>query len=352
MAVVCRLLAIMAVPFAGNASMADCSARGSAQGIAAGHDMSGKVVFFTGSDTGIGYETALALAGVNASIIIANHNSASGQAAAANITRLTGNRNVEVEQLDLASFKSIRAVAALVLAKRSTVDIVINDAGMGSAGGTSLTEDGFEEVMQVNYIGHFLLEQLFLPALRASKGKLIHVASGSGFAACQNAKLPAGCINDVDVLDKMVKTPSAPNTSNYGITKLMMIYNARELAAREAARGSGMRAYAVRPGLVDTPLVRRGMPPPVQKRFCSWPICAAGRRGLACDTPCPMPETAGGCSPTYVAVTALPADLDGELVWLCRKEAPPAWGDAKQNQAKLYDMSLRWIGSVSTSLTV
>jgi len=70
---------------------------------------------------------ALALAGLNAQIIIANHNAKSGQAAVDNITRLTGNSKVEALQLDLSSFDSVRKVAAAVLAKHQVLDVVIND---------------------------------------------------------------------------------------------------------------------------------------------------------------------------------------------------------------------------------
>lgn len=331
----------------------DCSPRGSAQGIAAGHDMSGKIVFFTGSDTGIGYETALALAGINASIIIANHNAAKGQAAAENITRLTGNHNVEVVELDLGSFKSVHAVAASVLAKHKGIDVVINDAGI-STSGAPLTEDGFEPVMEVNYLGHFLLEQLLLPALRARQGKLIHVASGASYEACPEAGLPQGCLDNVTVLEKLIRTPTIVNkTGNYGLTKFMMVYNALELAAREVARGSGMRAYAIRPGFVDTPLVRRTVPPATAKAWCSWPICAnGGCWPLPNPPPCPMPETAGGCSPTYAAVTDLPQDQDGDFYFLCKKVTPPAWTNAKENQAKLYDMSLACTGLADTSVAI
>lgn len=315
----------------------DCSARGNAQSIASGHDLTGKVVLLTGSDTGIGYETALALAGVKATVIIANHNAEKGQEAAANITRLTGNTKVESLQLDLSSFNSTRKVAATVLAKHESLDILINDAGVATPQ-KGLTADGFEYVMQVNYISHFLLEQLLLPALRASgAGKVIHVSSGAGFRPGTT---------DLDNMSAIAKSPTS--TSNYGLTKFMMIYNARELSVREAALGSKVRGYSIRPGLVDTPLVREHMPEWMQKELCSKPICGAGFRGQDCDTPCPMKPSAGANSPTYVAVTDLPEDQAGDLYWQCQPETPPAWSDAAANQAKLYDMSLGWTSASSS----
>jgi NAD(P)-dependent dehydrogenase (short-subunit alcohol dehydrogenase family) len=331
----------------------DCSARGSAQGIAAGHNMTGKLALLTGSDTGIGYETALALAGLNAQIIIANHNAKKGQAAVDNITRLTGNTKVEALQLDLSSFDSVRKVAATVLSKHKVLDVVINDAGTGSPYG--LTNDGFEYVVEVNYLGHFLLEQLFLPALRASSnGKVIHVSSGASFIPCQfggpnGTYVTVPNCTDLGKLANITKTPQKYST--YGLTKFMMIYNARELAVREAARGSKVRAYSIRPGLVDTPLERQN-PDSWRKKLCSLPNCAAGFRDGRCDTPCPMPQTAGAVSPTYVAVTDLPADQDGDLYWQCKPATAPVWENAETNQRKLYDMSLKWTGTSSMSMMI
>lgn len=300
--------------------------------------MSGKVALFTGSDTGVGYETALAVAGRNASIIIANHNAARGKAAVSNITRLTGNSRVESLVLDLSSFASVRQVVAEVLAKHTVLDLVIMDAGVSTPHG--VTKDGFEYVVQVNYLGHFLLEQLVLPALRASQaGKLIHVSSGASYLACY------GHAPDCTSLDKIAAIVKANTTvSNYGLTKFMQVYNARELALREKARGSKVRAYAIRPGLVDTPLVERTMPPTQEKYLCSVPQCVNGWRGHKCDT-CPMPASAGANSPTYVAVTDLPVEQDGDFYFMCKVTKPPAWTDVEANQAKLYDMSLHWTGT-------
>lgn len=322
----------------------DCSAgTGSAKAIAAGHDMENKVAFFTGSDTGVGYETALALAGQGATIIIANHNASKGQAAVENITRITGNKKVEVFELDLASFDSCRKVAAAVLSKYKVLDLVIMDSGVSLPRG--LTKDGFEYVMQVNYLGHFLLQQLFLPALRASPGgKLIEVSSGLSYMPCTQG-MPSNC-TDLDMIANIAK--SETKMSNYGLTKLMMVYNARELARREVAAGSKVRAYAIRPGLVETPLQQRTMPKIMQDVLCSFPTCANGWRGLRCDA-CPMSPSAGAVSPTYLAVTDIPADQDGDFYWQCQVAPPPEWADADTKQAKLYDMALKWTGTSASA---
>lgn len=323
----------------------DCSSHGSAKDIAAGHDFTGKVVFMTGGDSGIGYETALALARINATVIIANRNVESGQVAVANITNITGNAKVESMQVDLSSFASVQQLASGLLAKYDKLDVVIFDAGVSTPHG--LTKDGFEFVLQVNYISHFLLEQLILPALRCSSaGKLIQITSGEAYDPCQD--WGANC-TDLESLARIVKTPT--KISNYRLSKFMMLENARELSMREAASGSAVRGYSLEPGFVDTPLVRRTTSPETIKRYCSVPDCAAGwKDNHTCETPCPMPQTAGACTPTYVAVTRFSSDMDGAVFEQCNDIKPPPY--ALENQKGLYGMSLSWTEALSMNVVV
>ncbi len=117
-------------------------------------------------------------------------------------------------------------------------------------------------------LGHFLLEQLLLPALRASKGKLVHVASYAAYYACEQYGLQKGCVDNITILEKLVKIATVGQQTNYGMSKFMMVYNARELAKRETAQGSGVRAYSIRPGFVATPMTHP-LPPATVKAWCS-----------------------------------------------------------------------------------
>ena len=80
------------------------------------------------------------------------------------IIKLTGNKNVVVRHLDLASFKSVRKFVTDILNSESRLDILINNAGCCGYGWT-LTEDGLETQMQSNHFGHFLLTNLLLGKL-------------------------------------------------------------------------------------------------------------------------------------------------------------------------------------------
>jgi len=255
-----------------------------------------------------------------------------GKQAVANITRETGNSNVDVFPIDLSSFASVKKAAAAVLAKHPKLDILICDAGTSTP--RHLTEDGFEWVMQVNYIGHFLLQRLLLPTLRASPaGKVINVASGASYEACAQAMVKE-CTTPQNI-DKIAHTGDVPaNSSNYGLTKFMQVYESRELTIREKAHGSNVRAFTIRPGFVDTPLVRATVPPATNASWCNGPFKSYKT--------CPMPASAGACSPTFISVTDMPEDQAGDFYYLCEVVAPPTWLLADKRQTQLFDLSLKW----------
>lgn len=136
----------------------------------------GKTVIITGANTGIGKETARDLAWRKARVILACRDITKGLKAAAEIIESTGNENVEVKKLDLASFKSIKAFAEEVLMEEEKIDILINNAGY--LGPYAKTEDDLETTLQVNYLGPFLLTHLLLDKIKASSSsRIINVSS-------------------------------------------------------------------------------------------------------------------------------------------------------------------------------
>ena len=128
----------------------------------------GRVVLITGSNTGIGFEAALALYRGGATVILACRNAEKAAAARARMEAcsLHPEGRVMTVSLDLASFASVRACAAALLdacGDYPALDSIVLNAGRNGQGGTSV--DGCEEVYQTNYLGHFLLLQLLLPSL-------------------------------------------------------------------------------------------------------------------------------------------------------------------------------------------
>jgi NAD(P)-dependent dehydrogenase (short-subunit alcohol dehydrogenase family) len=149
-------------------------------------DMSGKVVLITGGNAGIGREGAAQLARWGATVVFTARDPERGERALADIRRKAGldpttargsdAERVQLLPLDLASFTSIRNLAATVLDQYERLDVLICNAG-GVLSDFRLTEEGFEATFGVNHLGHFLLSQLLLDRLRASAPARIVVAS-------------------------------------------------------------------------------------------------------------------------------------------------------------------------------
>jgi NAD(P)-dependent dehydrogenase (short-subunit alcohol dehydrogenase family) len=136
----------------------------------------GKTVIITGANTGIGKETARDLAWRKARVILACRDITKGLKTAAEIIESTGNKDVEVKKLDLATFKSIRKFAKEVNEEEEKISILINNAGY--LGPRKKTTDGLETIFQVNYLGHFLLTDLLLDKIKASSpSRIINVSS-------------------------------------------------------------------------------------------------------------------------------------------------------------------------------
>lgn len=137
-------------------------------------DLSGSTAVVTGANSGLGLQTALALASKGASVDLACRDRQRGEAAVKQIRAETGNKNVRLRQLDLASLDSVRRFAA---DQDGPVDLLINNAGV-MATPHRTTADGFELQFGVNHLGHFALTGLLLPALRkAPAARVVTVSS-------------------------------------------------------------------------------------------------------------------------------------------------------------------------------
>lgn len=140
-------------------------------------DMTGRVVIVTGSNTGIGKETARSLAARNARVILACRSIERGQQALQDIIKTTGNSNIVVKECNLASLRSVRNFAYDFINSENRLDVLICNAGTGTPFGRYLTEDGIEMQFQTNHLGHFLLVQLLLDMMRSSAPARIVITS-------------------------------------------------------------------------------------------------------------------------------------------------------------------------------
>jgi NAD(P)-dependent dehydrogenase (short-subunit alcohol dehydrogenase family) len=142
-----------------------------------GIDLTGKTVLITGGSSGLGQETARALAAHGARVMLTARNKEKGEAVAAGIRDSTGNQNVEVEDLELGSFASIRSFAGRFLARHPSLDILVKHSGV-MACPFARTSDGFELQFGSNHLGHFLLACLLAPALRkGAPSRVVSVSS-------------------------------------------------------------------------------------------------------------------------------------------------------------------------------
>ena len=144
--------------------------------VVAGVDLSGRAVVVTGAASGIGVETARALAMTGAGVTLAVRDVEAGERVAADITATTGNAAVRVERLDLADPASVDAFTA---AWRGPLHVLVNNAGV-MASPESYTARGWESQFAVNHLGHFALALGLHPALVADGEARVVSVSSSG----------------------------------------------------------------------------------------------------------------------------------------------------------------------------
>lgn len=140
-------------------------------------DLGGRVAVVTGANGGLGLETARALAGAGAHVVMAARNAEKAAAAEESVLGSAPRASLERVPLDLASLASVRAAAERILAAHERLDLLVSNAGV-MAVPERRTEDGFEMQLGVNHLGHFALTAHLLPALlRAEAARVVSVTS-------------------------------------------------------------------------------------------------------------------------------------------------------------------------------
>ncbi|XP_053399669.1 retinol dehydrogenase 14-like isoform X2 [Mercenaria mercenaria] len=202
--------------------------------------MNGKTVLITGANAGIGKETAKDLARRGARVLLACRDKSKADRAAEDIRKSTGNKNVVVYILDLASLKSIRQCANEVLSKEPKLDVLINNAGVFGAPRRK-TEDGFEMHFGTNHLGTFLFTNLLLDLLKKSApSKIVNVSSRGH----ERAQIDFENLNG----EKNYSFNGA-----YEQSKLANVLFTRELNKR--LQGTNVTANYLHPGVVDTGMI-------------------------------------------------------------------------------------------------
>ena len=216
--------------------------RRSACEVVEGIDLSGKVCVITGASSGLGRESARALAAGGARVILAARNRDALAESAAWIAAEVPGATTSTVELDLTALSSVRAAAAMIRDITPAVHVLMNNAGvMFTPFGR--TRGGFELQMGTNHFGHFELTRLLVPQLAAAGGARVVILSSGGHV-----------MGGVDFDDPHWERREYDKFTAYGASKTANILHAKEADRRLC--DLGIRAYAVHPGTVATSLAR------------------------------------------------------------------------------------------------
>ncbi|CDO86777.1 short-chain dehydrogenase [Mycobacterium triplex] len=210
-------------------------------------DQKGRVAVITGANTGLGYETAAALAERGAHVVLAVRNLDKGKDAAARITAQSPHADVALAELDLTSLASVRAAAEELRSEHDRIDLLINNAGVMWTP-KSTTADGFELQFGTNHLGHFAFTGLLLDRLLPVAGSRIVTVSSIGHRIRADIHF-----------DDLQWERSYNRVAAYGQAKLANLLFTYELQRRLAPRGTTI-AVAAHPGGSRTELTRN-LPP-------------------------------------------------------------------------------------------
>ena len=199
-------------------------------------DQRGRTALITGANSGLGLESARALAAKGATVLLACRSLEKASSTAAALRSETGGALIPLE-LDLADLKSVQRAAAEV----ERLDLLLNNAGV-MAPPRTLSRQGFELQFAVNHLGHVALTQALLPLLKQSaSGRVVHVSSGAAY------------FGRIQFDDLQGETRYRPWDA-YGQSKLANAMTALELQRQLEQEGSSVLSLVAHPGLARTHL--------------------------------------------------------------------------------------------------
>jgi NAD(P)-dependent dehydrogenase (short-subunit alcohol dehydrogenase family) len=209
-------------------------AQSTAAEVLQGIDLTGKLAVVTGGYSGIGIETTRALAAAGAHVVVPARRPDTAREA------LAGIEDVELDELDLADLDSVKSFAERLLASGRAIDIVIDSAAVMACPETRVGP-GWEAQFATNHLGHYALVNRLWPAIERGGGRVVAVSS-------------SGHHNSAMRWDDVQFTRGYDKWQAYGQAKTANALFAVQLDRYGAERG--VRAFAVHPGGILTPLQR------------------------------------------------------------------------------------------------
>jgi NAD(P)-dependent dehydrogenase (short-subunit alcohol dehydrogenase family) len=282
--------------------------------------MQGKTVVVTGGNSGIGFETAAALAAMGARVVVTARNADKGRAAVAAITqRLGGDAKVQLVVFDLGDLASVRRGASELLEQAPRLDVLVNNAGLVLSERAE-TVDGLEATFAINHLGPFLLTNLLLDRIRASSpARIVNVASTAHNAARKGI-----------LFDDLQSEKKYAAMRVYGRSKLANILFTLELARR--LEGTGVTANSLHPGTVRTGYGADGD--------------ARGllALGLKISSPFFLSPAKGARTSIYLASDPGVAHVSGEYFVKCKPKQPKRWARDEEAARHLWQVSDELVG--------
>ncbi|MBV9325545.1 MAG: SDR family oxidoreductase [Chloroflexi bacterium] len=269
------------------------------------------ICLITGATEGVGKVTALELAKKGFTIVVAARNASKAQAVVEEIETSTGNTSCDHIVADLGSLGQVRQLAERFRRRYSTLDVLINNAGVLVPTRTA-TEDGYETMFQVNYLSPFLLTNLLLEELqRSEQGRVINLTS----SAYARGKFDPQTIQS-DASFSVLGT--------YAATKLYVLMFTEELARR--LTGTSVTANAVHPGIVRTRMMLQA---PGTLRLVAY-----------LSLPFSISPFKGARTSVYLASSPELKGISGQYFTKSKRAAVKNKFDTAENRALLWDLSL------------
>ena len=283
-------------------------------------DMQGKTVVVTGANSGIGFETASALASMGARVLVTARNADRGRAAVAAITQaLQGDGQVQLVVFDLADLASVRRGAAEILEQAPRLDVLVNNAGLVLSERAE-TVDGYEATFATNHLGPFLLTNLLLERITASApSRVVNVASTAHNAARKGISF-----------DDLQSTQHYRGMRVYGQSKLANILFTLELARR--FEGSGVTANSLHPGTVRSGYGADGD----ARGLLAF--------GIKIASPFFLSPAKGARTSVYLASSPEVEGVSGEYFVKCKPRAPRRWAQDPEAARRLWQVSEELVG--------
>ncbi|WP_148255500.1 oxidoreductase [Aidingimonas lacisalsi] len=211
------------------------------------HDSHARLAVVTGANAGLGFETARGLIRQGYRVVVAARHPDKGHAAVDALRGDSPGADSRCEPLDLDSLASVRDFAARLRARESSLNLLVNNAGIMALPTRELTCDGFERQFGVNYLGHFLLTSLLLPLLlSAPTPRVVQLSS----LAHRGGKIDFDDLHGEHRYDPW---------RAYRQSKLAMLLFSQALQRHSRDAGWGLESLAAHPGLSRTALLEHGV---------------------------------------------------------------------------------------------